>query len=98
MEPINRIQRSPATVRAVSRVHAGEKPTHAAQAEKINPSTLYRALAKDRPQRLFLLMAPERGGINVWTEDQRYRQQGKDEQFATVAELQAALPRLLAKV
>ena len=91
-------QRSDATVRAITRVRAGEKPTHAAQAEGVNPSTLFRALAKERPQRLFLLMVPERGGFNAWVEDQRYRQRGKDEQFATVADLQAALPRLLAKV
>ena len=98
MEPANRQQRSDATVRAIARVRAGEKPSHAAQAEGINPSTLFRALAKERPQRLFLLMAPENGGINVWVENARYKQIGADEQFASVADVQAALPRLLAKV
>ena len=98
MDSNNRNQRSDATVRALARVQAGEKPTHAAQAEGVNSSTLFRALAKERPSRLFLLIAPEQGGFNAWVEDQRYRQQGKDEQFATVADLQAALPRLLGKV
>jgi len=37
---------SDATVRALKRVEAGEKPTCAAEAEHINPSTLFRALAK----------------------------------------------------
>lgn len=85
-------------MRALARVQAGEKPTHAASAEGINASTLFRALAKSRPHRLFLLIAPERGGLNAWVEDQRCRQQGEDEQFSTVEDLQAALPRLLAKV
>ena len=98
MESINRQLRSDATVRAIARVRAGERPTHAAQAEGINPSTLFRALAKERPPRLFLLIAPENCGFNAWVEDQRYRQRGKDEQFATISEVQAALPQLLAKV
>ena len=98
MEPINHKQRSPATVRALKRVQAGERPTHAAHAEGVNPSTLFRALAKERPPRLFLLISPERGGFNAWVEDQRYRQRGKDEQFATIAEVQAAMPRLLSGV
>lgn len=98
MGPINRQQRSAATVRALARVQAGELPTHAAQAEGVNPSTLFRALAKERPPRLFLLLAPENGGFNAWVEDQRYRQKGADFQFATVGDLQAALPQLLTKV
>ena len=96
MKPSN--QRSDATVRAVARVRTGERPTHAAQAEGINPSTLFRALAKERPQRLFLLLALENAGINAWIENARYKQIGADEQFASVADLQAALPRLLRRV
>ena len=98
MEPIKRQQRSDATVRAIARVHAGERPTRAAQAEGVNPSTLFRALAKERPSRLFLLVAPENGGINAWVENARYKQIGPDEQFGTVADVQAAIPRLLARV
>ena len=98
MEPVNHNQRAKATVRALARVRAGERPTHAARAEGINPSTLFRALAKERLPRFFLLIAPENGGLNAWVEDQRYRQQGKDQQFATITELQAVLPQLLAKV
>lgn len=88
---------SDATVRAVKRVETGECPTRAAAAEEIHPSTLFRALAKRRPPRLFLLMAKENGGINAWVENEHYKQQGEDTQFDSVAELQAALPRLLAQ-
>lgn len=95
---MNKNQRSDATVRALARVKAGERPTQAASAEGINPSTLFRAIAKERPSRLFLLIAPENGGFNAWVEDQRYRQQGKDEQFATIAEVQTALPRLIERL
>ncbi len=98
MEPIKRQQRSAATVRALARVQAGERPTHAAQAEGINSSTLFRALAKERPPRLFLVIAPEGGGINAWVENARYKQIGPDEQFASVADVQGAIPRLLAMV
>ena len=76
---------------------AGERPTHAAKAEGINLSTLFRALAKARPHRMFLVIAKEDGGYSAWIEDQNYKQQGPDTQLATVAELQAALPGLLAK-
>ena len=85
-------------LRALARVKAGERPTHAAQAEGVNPSTLFRALAKERPQRLFLLMASENGGINAWVENARYKQIGPDEQFTSIADAQAAIPGLLAKV
>ena len=98
MEPIKRQQRSDATVRAVARVRAGERPTLAARAENINSSTLFRALAKERPQRLFLLMALEGGGINCWVENARYKRIGTDEQFTSVGDVQSAIPRLLAKV
>lgn len=89
---------SDATVRALKRVESGEKPTLAAQAEGIHASTLFRALAKRRPHRLFLIVAKENGGYNAWVENENYRQQGADTQFNTVAELQAGLPSLLAKV
>ena len=95
---MNKSQRSDATTHALARVRAGERPTHAASAEGINPSTLFRALAKERPSRLFLVVAPEKGGLNAWIEDQRYRQQGKDQQFATLAEVQTALPRLIERL
>lgn len=96
-EPANKSKPSAATMRALQRVAAGERPTHAASAEGINPSTLFRALAKKRPHRLFLIIAKERGGFNAWIENENYKQQGNDTQLATVAELQAALPALLAK-
>jgi len=88
---------SDATVRALQRVEAGERPTHAARAEGIDPSTLYRALAKRRPHRLFLLLAWENGGINAWIENENYKQQGAETQFDTVEQLQAALPELLTR-
>ena len=88
---------SDATVRALKRVDAGECPTRAAAAERIHASTLFRALAKRRPPRLFLLMAKENGGINAWIENEHYKQQGADMQFDSVDELQAALPGLLAQ-
>ncbi len=84
-------------MRALKRVDAGERPTLAAQAENIHPSTLFRALAKKRPPRLFLIIAKERGGFNAWIENENYKQQGNDTHLVTVAELQAALPGLLAK-
>ncbi len=96
-EPVNKCKPSDATVRALQRVAVGERPTHAAAVEKINPSTLFRALAKKRPPRCFLVIAKERGGFNVWIENEHYKQQGADTQLAAVAELQAALPDLLAK-
>ncbi len=98
MEPINHKQRSPATVRALKRVQAGEKPTHAAIAEGINPSTLFRALVEERPGKMFLLISQNGSTFTARTQDQRHKQRGYDEHFATVAELQAALPGLLAKV
>lgn len=90
-------QRSKATVRALARVQAGEKPTHAAQAEGIAASTIWRALAKDRPNRLFLIVSLENGGFSAWIENQNYKQIGKDHQFASVDELQAAMPALMAR-
>lgn len=96
-EPVSKCSPSDATVRALKRVEAGERPTHAAAAENVHPSTLFRALAKRRPHRLFLIVAKENGGFNAWIEDQNYRQQGHDTQLDTVAELQAALSGLLAK-
>lgn len=98
MESINHKQRSDATVRALARVRAGERPTHAACAEGINPSTLFKALVKERPGRMFLLISQEGGGFTARTQDQRHRQRGSDEQFTGIAELQAALPRLIARV
>ncbi|MBI3043554.1 MAG: hypothetical protein HYY78_12110 [Betaproteobacteria bacterium] len=92
------IRPSDATVRALKRVEAGEQPTLAAAAERIHPSTLFRQLAKQREHRLFLIIAKENGGYNAWIENERYKQQGQDTQYGTVAELQAALPSLLAKV
>lgn len=96
-EPINKASPSEATLRALKRVASGERPTIAAKAEGINPSTLFRALAKKRPHRLFLIIAKENGGFNAWIENENYKQQGPDTQLATVAELQAALPGLLAE-
>ena len=91
MEPKNHLKRSPATQRAIARVRAGERPTHAAQAESVNPSTLFRALAKDRAPRLFLVIGQENGRFNAWVEDQRHRRACKDYHFTNVADLQAAL-------
>lgn len=96
-EPIRKCSPSDATVRALKRVEAGERPTLAASAEGVHPSTLFRALAKKRPHRLFLIIAKENGGFNAWIENENYKQQGPDTQLSTVAELQAALPGLLAK-
>jgi len=95
--PTDRNQPSDATVRALKRVEAGEKPTLAAQAEGVHASTLFRALAKRRPHRLFLIVAKESGGYNAWVENENYKQRGADTQFNTVADLQGALPELLAK-
>ena len=97
IEPANKCQPSDATVRALKRVDAGERPTLAAKAEGIHPSTLFRALSKLRPHRLFLIITKERGGFNAWIENENYKQQGSDTQLATVAELQATLPNLLAR-
>jgi hypothetical protein len=94
----NKCPLSDATVRALRRVAKGEKPTLAAKAEGIHASTLFRALAKRRPRRLFLIIAKENGGYNVWIENEYYKQRGADTQFNTVAELRAALPSLLEKV
>jgi len=88
---------SAATLRALKRVAAGEQPTTAAKAEGINPSTLFRALAKRRPPKLYLIVDKRPEGIDAWIEDQNYRQRVPDVTFATVADLQAALPGLLAK-
>ena len=79
-EPVNKCRPSDATIRALQRVAAGERPTHAAAAETINPSTLFRALAKKRPPRFFLIIAKERGGFNAWIENEHYKQQGTDVQ------------------
>lgn len=97
-EPTKRCPPADATVRALKRVEAGEKATIAAKAEGIHASTLFRQLAKRRDHRLFLIIAKENGGYNAWIENERYKQQGDDTQFNAVAELQAALPALLAKV
>jgi len=97
IEQVAKARPSDATLRALKRVADGERPTAAAKVEGINPSTLFRALAKKRPHRLFLIIAKERGGFNAWIENENYKQQGNDTQLTTIAELQAALPRLLAK-
>ncbi len=89
---------SEATIRALKRVADGERPTQAADAEGIHASTLFRHLAKKRPRRLFLLIAPEDGGYNAWVENDRLKQVGEDAQFNTLADLQAAIPGLIAKV
>jgi hypothetical protein len=78
-------------------VKAGKRPTHAAKAAGVNPSTLFRALVKERPGRMFLLISEDGDKFTARTQDQRHIQRGYDEHFATVAELQAALPGLLAK-
>src|SRR5512143_2247963 len=96
-EPINKCRPSDATVRALQRVAAGERPTHAAAAEGINPSTLFRALAKQRPARFFLVIAKEDAGYKAWIENEHYRRHGAATQFGTVPDLQAALPALLAR-
>ena len=96
-EPINKCCPSEATLRALKRVEAGERPSHAANAEGINPSTLFRALSKRRPRKLYLVIDKKAEGFDAWIEDQNYRQQVSDVSFARVAELQAALPDLLSK-
>ena len=92
MEPKNHQKRSPATLRAIARVRAGERPTYAARAEKIDNSTLFRALAKDRVPRLFMVIEPENAGFVAWVEDQRNRRACKNYQFATIVELQGMMP------
>lgn len=89
---------SDATLRALKRVEAGEKPIAAARSEGIAPSTLFRQLAKQRPQKLYLVIdkKPD-GGFDAWVENQSYKQAIPDASFSTVAELQAALPGLLAQ-
>jgi len=44
-------KQSTATERALARVEMGEKPYTAALNEGISPSTIYRALARNRPRR-----------------------------------------------
>ena len=87
---------SAATVRALKRVQAGETPTTAAKAEGIHASTLFRALVKLKPAKLYLVIDKTPDGLDAWVEDQNYRQKVPDVTFATIAELQAALPGLLA--
>jgi hypothetical protein len=96
MEPKNHQKRSPATQRAIARVRAGERPTYAAREEKIDNSTLFRALAKDRPQRLFLTIEPLADGFNIRVENQRSRRVSKDYRYATLADLQSVLPQFFA--
>ena len=93
MEPKNHQKRSSATQRAIARVRAGERPTYAARAEKIDNSTLFRALAKDRAPRLFLVIEPANAGFNAWVEDQRNRHVCKNYRFETTADLQPMLPK-----
>ena len=88
---------SDGTLRALKRVADGERPTHAAAAEGINASTLFRALAKRRPRKLYVVIDRRPNGFDAWIEDQRYKQLVPDVTFATVADLQAGLPDLLAK-
>ncbi len=97
MEQVHKASPSEATLRALKRVTSGERPTIAAKAEGIAPSTLFRALAKRRPQKLYLVIDKKPDAIDAWVEDQNYRQRVPDVTFATVADLQAALPGLLAK-
>lgn len=96
--PTGKCLPSDATVRALKRVEAGERPTLAAQAEGIHASTLFRQLAKKKPYRRFLTIEKTKDGFDTWLEDQRDRQISADVSFATITELQAALPSLLAKV
>lgn len=93
MAPTNRPKRSPATQRAIARVRAGERPTYAAQAEGINPSTLFRALANDRPPRLVLVIAPENAGFSAWVADQRNRHVSRNYRFDAITDLEPMLPR-----
>ena len=97
MEQVSKAGPSEATLRALQRVTSGERPTSAAKAEGINPSTLFRALAKRRPQKLYLVIDKKPDAIDAWIEDQNYRQRVPDVTFASIADLQAALPGLLAK-
>ncbi len=96
-EPVNKCKPSDATVRALKRVAAGERPTVAAKSEGIHSSTLFRALSKRRPRKLYVVIDKKADGFDAWVEDQNYRQRIPDVSFATVAKLQAALPDLLAK-
>jgi hypothetical protein len=73
-------------------VRAGERPTYAAQAEGVHPATVFRAMAKDRPQRLFLTIEPLAEGFNMRVENQRSRRVSKDYRYATLADLQTVLP------
>ena len=97
MTPTKKCPPSAATVRALKRVEAGATPTAAAQAEQIHPSTLFRALAKLKPAKLYVVIDKKPDGFDAWVEDQNYRQKVPDVAFATIAELQAALPGLLEK-
>lgn len=88
---------SDATLRALKRVADGERPSTAAKAEGINPSTLFRALAKSRPQKLYVVIDKHPDRYDAWIENQRYKQVVPDVTFATIADLQAGLPDLLAR-
>lgn len=97
VEQVSRANPSEATLRALKRVASGERPTAAAKAEGINTSTIFRALAKKRPPKLYLVIDKKADSLDAWIEDQNYKQRMPDVTFATVADLQAALPELLAK-
>ena len=54
---------SPATLRAIERVRNGEGKVSAALAEGISPSTIFRALAKEKPQRVTAV----RYSLHAWS-------------------------------
>ena len=96
-EQASKASPSEATLRALERVAHGERPTHAAKAEGINASTLFRALAKQRTPKLYLVIDKKPDGFDAWVENERYKQIVPDVAFATVEDLQAGLPELLEK-
>jgi hypothetical protein len=96
-QPINKARPTDATIRALKRVEDGERPTHAATAEGINTSTLFRALSKKRPRKLFVVITINSDVFTAWIEDQNYRRQGASTAFSTPEEMQTTLSKLLAQ-
>lgn len=96
-EHVSLVGPSEATLRALKRVADGDRPTHAAKAEGINPSTLFRALAKRRPHKRYLVIDKHPDRFDAWIENERYKQLTDDVTFASVEDLQLGLPELLDK-
>ena len=100
MESVERVSRagpSDSTLRAIERVRNGEGKVSAAVAEGISPSTLFRALAKTKPEKRYVVIDKHPDRFDAWIENQRFKQLTPDVTYATLKDLQAGLPELLAQ-